>query len=391
MFNTSFKLIALSLILSSSGQVKSNIENDLCPLRTDQVIEHYGYEAEEHHVTTADGYILTIFRCNSKQYAMKKRKPLIIQHGLPSSSDDFTTNIPSQAIAYVLADAGFDVWLPNFRGTVYSRRHVSKNPDTPGSGFWNFSWYELGIYDQPAVIDYILNQTHNRKLYYIGYSEGTTSIMVLLSEKPEYNAKIYAASLMAPVGYTSSIFTAADYVSLPFFPRLPLFLLEKWLNILENTEILPRSLSQVASVLCAQLPALCNGVLNFLFGASENQRNATMLPVLMCRSISGGSANQYLHYLQEYNYGYFGKYKRGFKVPPDFDLSRINTPISLHYSTADTLATATDVQKLIPKLQKNIVRIQVINEKLNHIDFVWGVNSASLIYSEIIKVFQRFN
>lgn len=59
----------------------------------------------------------------------------------------------------------------------------------------------MGIYDQPAVIDYILQKTAVPKLYYIGYSQGTTSIMVLLSEKPEYNEKIAAASLLAPVGY----------------------------------------------------------------------------------------------------------------------------------------------------------------------------------------------
>lgn len=59
----------------------------------------------------------------------------------------------------------------------------------------------MGIYDQPAVIDYVLDKTNSSKLYYIGYSQGTTSLLVMLSEFPEYNDKIYAASLMAPVGY----------------------------------------------------------------------------------------------------------------------------------------------------------------------------------------------
>lgn len=61
--------------------------------------------------------------------------------------------------------------------------------------------YEMGVYDQPAIIDYILAKTNTSKLYYIGYSQGTTSLLVMLSERPEYNDKIYAASLMAPVGY----------------------------------------------------------------------------------------------------------------------------------------------------------------------------------------------
>lgn len=52
-------------------------------------------------MTTEDGYILTIFRCNSKRNITQKRKPLIAQHGIVGSSDDFTTNIPSQAIGRI--------------------------------------------------------------------------------------------------------------------------------------------------------------------------------------------------------------------------------------------------------------------------------------------------
>lgn len=88
------------------------------------------------------------------------------------------------------------MFIPNSRGNVYSRQHISKNPDSPFSGFWHFSWYEMGIFDHPAVIDYVLKVTNNAKLYYIGHSQGTTSLMVLLSERPEYNDKIHAASLM---------------------------------------------------------------------------------------------------------------------------------------------------------------------------------------------------
>lgn len=30
--------------------------------------------------------------------------------------------------------------MPNYRGNVYSRRHLTKDPNKPTSGFWNFSW-----------------------------------------------------------------------------------------------------------------------------------------------------------------------------------------------------------------------------------------------------------
>lgn len=54
---------------------------------------------------------------------------------------DILQNKKKRTLAYIMADAGqFDVWLPNSRGNTYSRRHVSKNPDNPLSGFWDFSW-----------------------------------------------------------------------------------------------------------------------------------------------------------------------------------------------------------------------------------------------------------
>lgn len=107
--------------------------------------------------------------------------------------------------AFFLADRGYDVWLLNTRGNKYSRRHVSKNPDDPASGFWNFTWTEIGTMDHPAEIDYILAQTNFEKVNYIGYSEGTTTLFVLLSQRPDYNRKINIASLMAPIVFTNHI------------------------------------------------------------------------------------------------------------------------------------------------------------------------------------------
>lgn len=64
----------------------------------DQFIKYNGYEAEIHNVTTEDGYILKMFRCYSKAFQSKERKPAILQHGLGSSSDAFVINPGNESL-----------------------------------------------------------------------------------------------------------------------------------------------------------------------------------------------------------------------------------------------------------------------------------------------------
>lgn len=95
------------------------------------------------------------------------------------------------------ADAGYDVWIGNARGNVYSRKHISLSTNDPK--FWEYSFHEHGIYDLPAMIDLALNVSGQTKVYYVGHSQGTTSFFVLCSERPEYNQKIAAQFSLAPI------------------------------------------------------------------------------------------------------------------------------------------------------------------------------------------------
>lgn len=102
--------------------------------------------------------------------------------------------------AYILADEGYDVWMGNARGNIYSRNHTSFNPDTD-EGFWLFSWHQIGVIDLPTIIDYVLEQTGAESLYYSGHSQGTTAFYVMTASLPEYNDKIKAHVSLAPIGF----------------------------------------------------------------------------------------------------------------------------------------------------------------------------------------------
>lgn len=98
--------------------------------------------------------------------------PILLQHGLEADMMQWVFNRPEVAPALVLAEAGYDVWMGNNRGNRFSQGHTTlSNKDKK---FWDFSWEEMGTYDTPAVIDFILKTTGAEKINYIGHSEGTT-------------------------------------------------------------------------------------------------------------------------------------------------------------------------------------------------------------------------
>jgi len=70
----------------------------------------------------------------------------------------------------MLADAGYDVFLASNRGTDYCRGHTSLDAAADPE-YWNFSWAEMGLYDDKANIELAVSLNANfDKAFYIGYS-----------------------------------------------------------------------------------------------------------------------------------------------------------------------------------------------------------------------------
>ena len=63
----------------------------------------------------------------------------------------------------------------------------------------------MGIYDVPAMIDHIIEQTKQQKIFMVSHSQGTMAFFVMASERPEYQEKMIASFALAPVAFISQI------------------------------------------------------------------------------------------------------------------------------------------------------------------------------------------
>lgn len=88
-------------------------------------------------------------------------------HGLLDCSDTFIINDEDKALAFVLANRGYDVWLGNNRGNKHSKEHTKYTSNS--KSFWDFTFEDMAIYDLPAAFTYISSKT-NQLITYIGHS-----------------------------------------------------------------------------------------------------------------------------------------------------------------------------------------------------------------------------
>jgi lysosomal acid lipase/cholesteryl ester hydrolase len=128
---------------------------------------------------------------------------------------------------FLLADAGYDVWLGNFRGNIYSRNHTHLDPDK--EDFWQFSWDEMGQFDLPAMLFHVTRYTGQNKLVYVGHSMGTTAFWVMMNRYswlvrkimiriaicryPEMNSMIQLMVGMAPVAAAAHMYSPIKYIA----------------------------------------------------------------------------------------------------------------------------------------------------------------------------------
>ncbi|XP_053685954.1 lipase 3-like [Sabethes cyaneus] len=369
-----------------------------------EAIEASGYPLDVHVIITKDGYTLKLHRIPdpalqednegesvlSSKGAAGFRGVVLLMHGMFSTAADFVVTGPDNGLAFVLADAGYDVWLGNARGTRYSRKHLTVSPKT--AAFWDFSWHEIGTVDLAAMIDYILRHSKQRQLHYVGHNQGVTAILVLLSEKPTYNRKICSVSGMAPLSFLGN--GKNEFVE--HFGKFndQIWATLRTLNIFELTPS-EKVLKFLGSTLCSEeapTGEICSELLARFFGFSSEQAK-TLLPELLNKILTGISTKQLIHYgqlmdsgkFQQFDYKNIIQNMQHYKQTnvPEYNLSRIDVPFTLFYGNKDFFTSRQDMKKLLRSLPKVSSYTEIPG--WTHMDFIYNVQVYIKVYSKIIE------
>ncbi|ODN01190.1 Lipase 3 [Orchesella cincta] len=364
-----------------------------------------------------DGYMLTTFRIPGGRISpARSGKPsVLLLHGmgswseawiaLPNDKNLVSIGLKMGLLAYMLADAGWDVWLGNNRGSSYSNGHTSLN--SAFEPYWNFSWHEMGIYDLPTIVDQAIAVSGNEKIFVIGHSQGGVEVLVGTSEIPELNDKIHAAYLMAPAAFLGGAYD-------PFFGALLPIVNTPLEDVLyavlrgrlqrRNPRILstifgiqPHALCQPRAIRCG----LCDQYLLGLYSFNPTQMNYTNIPRIMAKLFDVENIKSDIHFGQnilscmfrKYDYGSSENQRRyGSVDPPDYNLEQIRTPVYLLWAEQDTLITPPDIQRLASRLSPSTLRevIRVEDDTFNHGDFALARDANILVYRPLIEKMNAF-
>ncbi|XP_061731842.1 gastric triacylglycerol lipase [Nerophis ophidion] len=382
------------MLLSAVGVARSSPFTAPPPLDPEvhmnitEIIRRWGYPAEEHQVLTEDGYILMVNRIpGGLNKTQGPRRAVLLQHGLLAAGSNWITNPPSSSLGYVLADAGCDVWLGNSRGNTWSRKHRELRPDQ--DDFWRFSHDELALKDLPAVVDYILKETGQENIVYIGHSQGTTIAFMAFSKLPQLAAKIKLFVALAPVATVS--FTSSPMSKLAMLPN---FLV--W-DLFGRRDFLPQShmIEWFAEHVCAKrlLSKLCGNLFFVLCGFDEKNLNMTRTPVYTTHCPAGTSVQNMMHWAQAvrggqltaFDFGAAGNMKHyNQSTPPRYRVQDMKVPTAIFSGGRDTLADPKDVAVLLTQVSHLVFHQHI--DHWEHLDFIWGLDAPQIMFPSVLKL-----
>ncbi|KFO71007.1 Lysosomal acid lipase/cholesteryl ester hydrolase, partial [Cuculus canorus] len=355
-----------------------------------EIIRYHGYPSEEYQVTTEDGYILGVFRIPAGRNSRNtgKKPAVFLQHAFLGDATHWISNLPNNSLGFLLADAGYDVWMGNSRGNTWSLKHKTLNPSQ--KAFWQFSFDEMGKYDIPAELYFIMNKTRQEDVYYVGHSEGTTAGFIAFSTYPELAKRVKMFSALSPV--VTGSYATSPLVKLARAPEPLLKLLFGCKGALHQIPLLKRPVAEF----CASLDKFCGHVLCYIAGGSVKNLNTSRTDIYASHSPAGTSVQDIIHWhqilyadrFQAYDYGSKENMKKyNQTAPPTYEIEKIRIPTAAWSGGEDKFADPKDMARLLPRITNLIYHEHF--PTWGHLDFIWGLDATERMYLKIIELITK--
>lgn len=248
------------------------------------------------------------------------------------------------------------------------------------------------------MVDYVLEKTGQKQLFYIGHSQGTLIAFSQLGTNPKLAAKIKLFLAMGPVSNVAHIKSPIRYLADLGAPTTQ----KLWYTLFGKRDFMPSSsiIEWLADHVCNHKSGdklICENALFVLCGPSR-YLNETRVSVYETHSPAGTSVKNLAHFSQMVISGKFQMYDFGSAKenmahynqaePPLYDLSLIRTPVGIYSATNDWLADPNDVKTLRDALP-NVVDYWNTDD-WNHLDFIWGTNGKKYLYERLIALMQTY-
>ncbi|XP_061386646.1 lipase 3-like [Musca vetustissima] len=368
-------------------------------LTTADRIKDAGYHSEAYNVTTPDGFGITVFRIRKPSAPNDANRPVaLLQHGLVSSSDIWVLKGVPSPLAYTLVENGYDVWLGNTRGNPYGGYHPQLSMDS--AEYWRFTWHQIGVLDLPSIIDFVLKTTKQNNLHYVGHSQGTTTMFVLLSSRPEYNAKLRSVHLLAPVTFMEHSTSTLIKLTAPLLGSYSFLTPLVGDNALIDNVFIRNILGMESCRRTEGALFICPYLFFLGFGGKSDYTLEDVYPDFYETHPARCSTNQAIHYVQLYKSRKFRQFDFGTKgnqehykqdTPPDYQLANVNPQFPLHYyhSKDDSFSAVEDVEHLVQLLGNKTVRHFIDLDNFAHMDFVLGYNVKDVVNADVLSEMKR--
>ena len=364
-------------------------------------VNSFGYQFEEHKVTSEDGYILTLWRIPSKlNENSNNKKPVILQHGLLDDSWTWFALQDEGCLPFLLVDKGFDVWLPNTRGNMFSTEHIDKKKNSSNmfNSYWHFSFDEMAKYDTPAVIKFIQEKTNQEKIDFVGHSQGTTIFMLAFILYPELMNK--------SIGHFCTLGMVANLKHAPS-PLLRYFCDWDIFNHLSFGNFLNPGIKNgfYFYFACKKFNTISSKFISSIIQIVPTKRiDFKKFLGVMHYEPGGSSYRNIIHWLQCYKkkdiYMFdFNDEKKNKKVysqptPPKYDKSVLKEwkiPMFMVISDTDPYSDKKDIFEFCEKIPNQEIIKKFFVTKYNHLDYLWSHDSKNDIFVHIVKYLAEFD